>query len=122
MNKICPECRTEKPELDFYLRREKSRRQDACASYCKSCANKKTYEKQKALKRKCMEYMGGKCSKCEYTGHPAAFDFHHTNPAVKDVTLSGLRSSTFEKVKIELDKCILLCGNCHRLEHSGQGI
>lgn len=63
---------------------------------------------------------GGKCAKCtiEYDGNNACiFDFHHTDPTQKDFSPSSFRHKSWDAFKNEIDKCILLCSNCHRLEH-----
>jgi len=63
-----------------------------------------------------IEYKGGKCVACGYSKCSAALDFHHINPEEKE----GLRQDwCFEKNKSELDKCVLLCANCHRELHAG---
>lgn len=63
-------------------------------------------------------YKGGHCECCGYSRYIGALEFHHPNPGEKEFDLAGFRSTTFEKVKAELDKCILLCSNCHREEHA----
>lgn len=68
-------------------------------------------------------YKGGKCNMCglEYnTCNGSVFDFHHINPEEKDFTISQrlVRQSISEEVKQELDKCILVCANCHRIIHN----
>ena len=45
-------------------------------------------------------------------------EFHHTNSKIKDSNVSKLLSRKWEVLQEELDKCILLCSNCHRIEHS----
>lgn len=45
------------------------------------------------------------------------FDFHHLNPSEKDVDWSKLRLKSDESIKNELNKCVLLCSNCHRKRH-----
>ena len=70
------------------------------------------------IKEKAIEYKRGKCTICGYNAHPAALDFHHTNPQEKEVTWDKLRLRSWDKIIIELDKCVLLCANCHRIEHS----
>ena len=47
--------------------------------------------------------------------HSACIDFHHTRG--KDLIVSKMWSYSLERVKQEIDKCILLCANCHRKEH-----
>jgi len=64
-----------------------------------------------------IEYKGGKCEHCGYDKCPAAFDFHHLDPSKKDFNLSTLRNYKLENIKSELDKCLLLCSNCHRELH-----
>lgn len=68
-------------------------------------------------KLKLIEYKGGKCEKCGLAKPtPAIYDFHHKNPASKDFTVSG-KSWSFDKLKAEVDKCILVCKNCHAEIH-----
>jgi hypothetical protein len=71
-----------------------------------------------AIKRQCIEYKGGKCVICGYNKCPDALDFHHVNPDEKDFNISG-GTKSFESLKPELDKCILVCANCHREIHAG---
>lgn len=70
------------------------------------------------LKIKCVEYKGGCCEKCGYNRCIAALHFHHINPDVKEFNISG-RSISFERMRPELDKCILVCANCHSEIHNG---
>ena len=71
------------------------------------------------LKKKAVAYLGGVCVRCGYSKCVAAFDFHHKDPTQKDFAIAhkGFCRS-FEKLKRELDKCELLCANCHREEHA----
>jgi len=63
-----------------------------------------------------VEYKGGKCEVCGYNKSVNALQFHHKNPNDKDFTVSG-KSLSFEKLKKEVDKCILVCANCHAEIH-----
>ena len=67
---------------------------------------------RKRTKQKFVEYLGGKCCRCGYGKCIESLQFHHKNPDEKDFTISG-KSWSFEKLKKEVDKCILLCANCH---------
>lgn len=63
---------------------------------------------------------GGKCEICgfEYNGENAAcFDFHHENPEEKEYNPSIAIRLRREKALKELEKCQLVCANCHRLIH-----
>lgn len=81
-------------------------------------ANLRKTSYRNEVKKKCVEYKGGKCLICEYNRCYAALDFHHKNPEDKDFTISG-GTKSFENLKPELDKCILVCRNCHSEIHSG---
>ena len=63
---------------------------------------------------KAIKYLGGKCKKCNET-YFLYLDFHHMNN--KKDTVRKLLYKQWSKIKPELDKCILLCCKCHRLEH-----
>ncbi len=63
-------------------------------------------------------YLGGKCQICAYVGSPMAYDFHHTDPTTKDFNISA-RMTSFEAIRAELHKCVLLCARCHREVHDG---
>ena len=67
-------------------------------------------------KQKAIEYKGGKCITCGYNKSPAALVFHHRDPAEKSFTVSG-KIAKWERLQPELDKCDLLCSNCHHEEH-----
>ena len=68
------------------------------------------------VKRKLIEYKGGKCEKCGYDKCNRALDFHHRNPSKKDFSISATGRG-FERMKKEVDKCSLVCSNCHREIH-----
>ena len=69
------------------------------------------------VKLKLIEYKGGKCEKCSYNKCSWAFDFHHLDKNKKDFTLSSYLTLSWETIKKELDKCIMVCANCHREIH-----
>lgn len=73
---------------------------------------KSVVEWRKRVKIKLVEYKGGECSKCGYKKSLKALEFHHLDPSEKDFTISG-KSWSFERLKKEVDKCILVCSNCH---------
>lgn len=78
-------------------------------------------QKLRGLKRKysaILEY-GGKCQKCGYHQNLSALEFHHRNPEEKEFQLDirTFANTSLEKLKKELDKCDLLCSNCHAEHH-----
>lgn len=58
------------------------------------------------------------CSNCP-ENHPWCLDFHHTDPTKKDINVhyASNHGWSIDRLKIELEKCIVLCANCHRKEH-----
>jgi DNA-binding CsgD family transcriptional regulator len=70
-------------------------------------------------KIKLISYKGGKCEICGYSKSLRALQFHHLDPKEKDFSISG-SSFSFEKLKKEVDKCILVCANCHSEIHDSQ--
>ncbi len=70
-------------------------------------------------KQRAVEYLGGKCTKCGYNKSLAALEFHHIDPSKKDWMPSRLMSYKWEVIKLEIDKCELICSNCHRELHEG---
>lgn len=63
-------------------------------------------------KIKLVEYKGGCCQNCGYKKSNSALEFHHINPIEKDFTIAG-KSYSYERLKKEADKCIMICSNCH---------
>lgn len=58
-----------------------------------------------------------KCAKCGFS-HTAALDFHHTDPSEKENLVSKLVSNgCYAAAMTEVQKCIVLCANCHRIHH-----
>lgn len=86
-----------------------------------SCKNKYFVIKRRhKLKELAVEYKGGCCSQCFYARDITALEFHHLDPNEKDFSISRNGSTrSWEGVQKELDKCILVCANCHREIHSG---
>jgi len=78
-------------------------------------------DKQRESKRKrkldAIEYLGLVCLDCGGSFHPTIYDFHHRNPIEKDKDPSKLLTLSWKRIIEELDKCDLLCANCHRLRH-----
>jgi hypothetical protein len=86
------------------------------AEYIKKAVAKR----RKKIKDMAIQYKGGKCILCGYNKCEDALQFHHLDSSKKEfgVAQSGLTRS-WERVKNEIEKCILVCANCHREIHSG---
>ena len=87
-------------------------------AYCKCCDRKRNRESARKLKQLAVQYKGDKCIKCGYDKCLSALEFHHRDPSQKDFSISKVKwGGLTDEVKQELDKCDLLCANCHRETH-----
>jgi hypothetical protein len=113
--KICARCKEHKPLNAFYSRINKKRMQ--ATPYCKQCHNTYTTTRFRARKKQAVAYLGGRCVACQGVFPYYVYDFHHRDPTKKDVQFNKLRRRSWEAIRAELDKCDLLCANCHRARH-----
>ncbi len=75
---------------------------------------------RKLIKQWALDYKGNKCKYCGYDKCIEALEFHHINPDEKDFSISDRNIKLdWEEIKKELDKCVLVCSNCHREIHAG---
>lgn len=128
--------KTDTPQARYYIKNKEKynewsrqsyyRNKEKCAERAKQwrLVNKEyiiTKQREDKRKRKelAIEYLGGKCSKCLNIFHPAVYEFHHKNPETKDRDPSKMLQLSWKRLEAELDKCLLLCANCHRLLHHG---
>ena len=117
--KKCPKCKKKKSESEYYVRKERTGNA-RLSSYCKKCTCQERIERGRKFKQKCVDYKGGECERCGYNKSNCALDFHHKDPNEKDFGIGKQRRTKFdEKIMAELDKCMLLCANCHREKHAG---
>lgn len=74
----------------------------------------------KIRKAEAVRLKGGKCSICGYSKNYAALQFHHRNPENKVFNLDArkLSNTNWDSITKELEKCELLCANCHAEIHS----
>jgi len=126
-------------------KRKRKRRCVSCESlvlsnrqYCDGCFENRSHlwtdrkeanrfyvkESRKRIKFKAVDYKGGSCVVCGYNKCLSALEFHHLEPSEKDFHLSHAATNTWswDRIKIELDKCVLLCCRCHREIHAGLAI
>jgi hypothetical protein len=118
-NIICTLCKCSLDESLFYPRAKSGKRKNDLSSYCKGCVNTLTKQRHYLFKEACLAYKGNACELCGYFRNKAALDFHHRDSSTKEFSPSTQASTKFsEKIKLELDKCMLLCANCHREIHN----
>ncbi len=117
MKKECIKCNLVKDKSCFYKRPDRKNNKEH--SYCKKCFNDYCQERWKNKRLKALEYKGGKCVDCGYNECIAALEFHHLDPKQKEFTWQKMRLKSEKIINKELDKCILVCANCHRKRHYG---
>jgi protein-arginine kinase activator protein McsA len=86
-------------------------------SRCGSCNTK---IRRFRTKYAAIKLLGGKCQRCGWHGNQAALQFHHKNPDVKEFIIGSVANKSWDSIKTEMQKCILLCANCHMIEHSSK--
>jgi len=87
-----------------------------CSINCNS--KDKVTNRRRELKQLSIAYKGGSCARCGYSKCVSALEFHHLDPNVKDFNPSqGGHTRSWERTKQELDKCVMVCANCHREIH-----
>lgn len=116
--KRCTDCKKNKPLTGFY---KSATHSYGVMCYCKSCFNKRITQRWIKRKIDAIIYKGSRCQRCHLhlsDSYYAVFEFHHHDPKAKESNWTKLRLKSWTAIKSELDKCILLCANCHRIVHS----
>ena len=109
--RICSICQKEKKIEEYYITNGR------VMYWCKECQKQKERDKYQTKMSQIIAYKKTLC--CKKCGETRfyLFDFHHRNPNEKDYTISDNSRASFEIVKKEIEKCDVLCSNCHREWH-----
>jgi hypothetical protein len=91
-----------------------NRKQGHSHNTCNSCLQR---IRQIKMKQAAVTYKGGSCTNCGYKRSIAALIFHHIDPSTKEFSIAMKYNFSWERIKSELDKCELLCANCHAEVH-----
>lgn len=109
--KVCTKCGKEKSIEEFY--KNGNRMQSTCKD-CFKESIRNTYLEKTERVNQYKESIG--CEKCgERRVH--LLDFHHKDKSQKDFNISDKTRMCFEKLMEEINKCFILCSNCHRDFH-----
>lgn len=130
----CTKCKNEINEENIRYKRVKNKngnRYQRVDSICKPCYNeyfrkymKDNKQHQKLVKNnkiKCRDFVNqykqnsNGCENCGYNKNSAALVFHHKNPKDKsfEINIGVNKSYSKQRLLTEIDKCQLLCTNCH---------
>lgn len=112
--KICSKCQQDKPIEKFYKNGK------SINSKCKNCLISEQVLRWQRMKIDAILSKGGKCVRCGYDKNYAALEFHHRDPNIKEYSWIKVRLQNKETRQKELDKCDLLCSNCHAEIHNPQ--
>jgi hypothetical protein len=128
--KKCYTCRELCQASDFSIRRDNK---DGRNNHCKKCRNEKnretykrhgkkhyksSYAKSKRRMAKLVEMSGGKCNHCRRVYPSCVYDFHHIKKKSFNLKMSKM-SKAWDKIVAEWEKTVMICSNCHRVEHHG---
>jgi len=86
-------------------------------SRCKACHANRSTTRYREKKRLAVEFLGGKCVRCNYDKCIGAMHFHHRDPSQKDPEWKLIKNRSFAALKKEIAKCDLVCANCHAEIH-----
>ena len=98
-----------------------------CSRRCKNAHNNNRYQSYAAQQRRgrsrkirLLKTKGSRCKRCGYKRNFAALEFHHLEPDQKafQLDLRSLSNRRWSAILTEVDKCMLLCANCHAEEHN----
>lgn len=127
----CGHCTISQPEENFNFKNKLTGKRNTICKSCMRISRQKDYQNKKERyferlknnKRKNREWFEQykstlKCERCP-ENHPGCLDFHHVNPEEKEGTVSQFAGQTYsiKKTLSEIEKCIVLCSNCHRKLH-----
>lgn len=131
--KVCPRCKVNRSENEWS---KSSSRKDGLQVYCKVCQKsinsdhyKNSYKEKQveinrsnraALRDRVNSYKAVGCCYCQEKD-PCCLDFHHVDDN-KEAGVSKLVNSqaSWDLIECEMNKCIVVCSNCHRKIHAGR--
>jgi len=131
--KTCRVCKQTKPISEYHPNKTCSQ---GVVGTCKLCANikvskwysdnrskrqNKANERNQLRKKLVVDHFGDKCHDCHQTYPQCVYQFHHLDSSTKDFNPSKALSMSVSKMWKELEKCIMLCANCHMIRHFGKG-
>ena len=102
-----------------YITTENNKPRYRCCECSKETSQKRDTKKERQTKtQQIVDYMGGCCIICGYNKSNYSLECHHEDPTKKEHTIAQLKNKKWDTILKEIDKCILVCSNCHRDIHS----
>tara|TARA_R110000803_G_C11765627_1_gene294530 strand:+ start:31 stop:546 length:516 start_codon:yes stop_codon:yes gene_type:complete len=105
---------------DKQYREDNKEKRRAAAKQYHANNKEEIANKRYACNLEIFEYKGGECAHCKLRepDHLEIYDYHHIDPSTKSYTVSKIIHGPMDRLIAEVDKCLLLCSNCHRKEHA----
>ena len=113
--KKCSKCLLDKAESEYYAKGRKD--SGKLHAECKVCFKRRMMQRFEEKSRAIVALKGGSCNLCGYDKCTAALEFHHIDPDQKEFQINKRWSMKNEAILKEIEKCVLLCSNCHREAH-----
>lgn len=116
--KTCSWCDVKKRVEEFNIQNKNT---GTRLTICKKCSSENNLSNKMSKKVEMVKYKGSECLCCKIRlteDNSSIFDFHHRDPSEKDINLVKIKGRSWKRIVVELDKCDLLCANCHRLVHA----
>jgi hypothetical protein len=129
--RTCTKCNEPKELSEFA---SKNRSKGTLSSECKEChklVRNRYYQNNKVVERARVDKFKKQynawwrelksklvCRDCN-ENHPAVLHFHHLDPKEKETNIAAATSKRWSKKRVlnEIEKCIVLCANCHLKLH-----
>lgn len=117
--RACTSCKEtfELTKANFYSNGYDKNGKQVLKSKCKKCLDDHHKNRMKDI---ILNHFGKyECTSCGYNKCIRAIEFHHMDTTEKEVEVSQMNSYSKERIVSELEKCLMLCANCHREIHEG---
>lgn len=88
-------------------------------SVCAKCHNKYVIDAGREKRKRAISLLGGSCVICGYDKYHGSLDFHHLDKDKKDDNFANLKGWSWSRIEKEIQRCVLLCRNCHGEVHAG---
>ena len=113
----CTKCGEVKPKTDEYFHRWGKGR--GLRGDCKVCKRSEVKGRVAVLRERRYDIMKQRDTMCADCGIDdlRVIDFHHIDPTQKLAPVAYLATRRPHILEAEMDKCIPLCANCHRIRH-----
>jgi|SRR5687768_3601457 len=121
--KTCKRCGETKPLTAFNAQKKNTDGKMGTCSACRKISRrgklngKESFARRFAWRNKIKEERG--CCVCQNEFVACALDFHHRDPSTKRFNISAGHSHPMEEILAEIEKCIVICKNCHAKFHAG---